>query len=79
MVWCFFLFSSVLRVRFLVFLAPFPEEEISDHIAHGPIIRLLTVDLGFGFVSHVPRVIIGDRKERTRGGKKEKGAWNRGS
>jgi len=26
-----------------VFFAPFPEEEISDYIAHGPIIRVLTV------------------------------------
>ena len=26
-----------------MFFAPFPEEEISDYIAHGPIIRVLTV------------------------------------
>ena len=28
---------------FGVFFAPLPEEEISDYIAHGPIIRVLTV------------------------------------
>ena len=26
-----------------MFFAPFPEEEISDYIAHGPITRVLTV------------------------------------
>jgi len=26
-----------------VFIAPFPEEEISDYIAHRPIIRVFTV------------------------------------
>ena len=28
---------------FGVFSSPFPEEEISDYIAHGPIIRVFTV------------------------------------
>ena len=32
---------------FGVFFAPFPEEEISDYIAHGPIIRVLTVLSGY--------------------------------
>ena len=29
----------------MCFSPPFPEEEISDYIAHGPIIRVLTVSL----------------------------------
>jgi len=40
----FFSFFFSLRGQiFGVFFAPFPEEEISDYIAHGPIIRVLTV------------------------------------
>jgi len=40
----FFSFSPVPWGQiFGVFFAPFPEEEISDYIAHGPIIRVLTV------------------------------------
>jgi len=40
----FFSFLSVSGGRFLVcFFAPFPREEISDYIAHGPIIRVFTV------------------------------------
>ena len=40
----FFSFSFVSWGQiFGVFFAPFPEEEISDYIAHGPIIRVLTV------------------------------------
>jgi len=38
-----FFFFFVSGGRFLVFFAPFPEEEISDYIAHGLIIRVLTV------------------------------------
>ena len=39
----FFSFSFVSWGQiFGVFFAPFPEEEISDYIAHGPIIRVLT-------------------------------------
>jgi len=34
---------------FGVFFAPFPEEEISDYITHGPIIRVFTVHLESGF------------------------------
>ena len=36
---------------FGVFFAPFPEEEISDYIAHGPIIRVLTVAV---LLAHIP-------------------------
>jgi len=44
MVRCVFLFSfSLMGQIFGVFFAPFPEEEISDYIAHGLIIRVLTV------------------------------------
>ena len=32
-----------------MFFAPFPEEEISDYIAHGPIIRVLTVLSGSNY------------------------------
>ena len=40
----FFSFSFVSWGQiFGVFFAPFPEEEISDYIAHGPIIRVLAV------------------------------------
>ena len=42
-VWYFFSFSFVPRGRFLVFFAPFPEEEISDYKAQGSFIRVLTV------------------------------------
>jgi hypothetical protein len=38
----FFLFVSESRF-FAVFFAPFPEEEILDYIAHGPLIRVFTV------------------------------------
>jgi len=42
----FFSFSFVSWGQiFGVFFAPFPEEEISDYIAHGPIIRVLTASL----------------------------------
>jgi len=36
-----FSFFSVSRGRFLVFFAPFPEEEISDYLAQRPFIRVL--------------------------------------
>jgi len=39
----FFSFLSVSGERFSVFFASFPEEEISDYIAHGAIIRVFTV------------------------------------
>ena len=39
----FFLFPSLKGQIFGVFFAPFLEDEISDYIAHGPIIRVLTV------------------------------------
>ena len=40
----FFSFSFVSWGQiFAVFLAPIPEEGISDYIAHSPIIRVLTV------------------------------------
>jgi hypothetical protein len=43
MVWCFFLFFQSLGQIFGVFFAPFPEEEISDYLAQGSFIRVLTV------------------------------------
>jgi len=40
----FFSFSFFLGGQiFVVFLAPFPEEEISDYLAQGSFIRVLTV------------------------------------
>ena len=33
-----------------MFFAPFPEEEILDYIAHGPIIRVLTVAQTLSFM-----------------------------
>ena len=35
-----------------MFSAPFPEEEISDYIAHGPIIRVLMVVLAGVCIIH---------------------------
>jgi len=43
-VWFYFSSSFVSWGQiFGVFFAPFPEEDIPDRIAHGPIIRVLTV------------------------------------
>jgi len=43
---CVFLLFLLSRgACFLVFPPPFPEEEISDCIAHGPIIQVFTVSM----------------------------------
>jgi len=47
MVWRFFLLFFLSRgADFWCFLTPFPEEEVSDYIAHGLIIRGFTIYMG---------------------------------
>ena len=41
----FFIFIGFRGQIFGVLFTPFPEEEISNYIAHGPIIQVLTVTL----------------------------------